>query len=392
MALDYGRVLDGVGSTARRTDWTMVLAACALVAIGITFIWSASSRPDETGWFPLTGLALKQALWAVVALAAMAVVLVTPYRFFARFGYTFYFLAMAGLLYVLVLGPEINYARRWIALGPPGRHFLTVQPSEFAKVAFVIALAKFLRYRESYRRWWGLLVPFGMAALPMVLIAAEPDLGSALVFGPVVFVLLYVAGARKRHLLLYAAAPVAVALVFWLLGVKVLKPYQSDRLLALLDPEGHAGGAGYHLLQSLAAVCSGGLWGKGLGQGTQGQLGFLPARRTDSIFASIAEEWGFVGATVVLALYAYLLFSAMAVARQTRDPFGRLLAVGVMTLLATQALINTGMTVRLAPVTGLPLPFVSLGGSSLVANFIALGILLNVGARPTLVLSREDFQ
>jgi rod shape determining protein RodA len=186
--------------------------------------------------------------------------------------------------------------------------------------------------------------------------------------------------------------PLLAGALLWLLGIRILAPYQHDRLLAFLDPERYARGPGYQLLQSRIAVGSGGLWGKGLGQGTQGQLGFLPARGTDFIFASIAEEWGFIGATVVLALYAYFVIASATIARRTRDPFGRLLVVGVMTLVASQALVNTAMTLRLAPVTGLPLPFVSLGGSSLVANFIALGILLNVGARPTTVLSREDFQ
>lgn len=386
MALERTHLLEGLRPTLKRTDWSLVLAACGLAVIGITFIWGASRRPEEAAWFALSGYARRQALWLVVGLAAMGVTLLVPYRYLARYGYTLYAGAVAALLYVLLFGPERNYARRWIALGP-----LTVQPSEFAKVALVVALAKYLRYKESYRTWWGLLVPLALAMVPMVLVTVEPDLGSALVFVPVVFVLLYVAGARKGHLLLYAAAPLVAVLVLWALGIHLLAPYQRDRLLAFLAPERYARGAGYQLLQSLIAVGSGGMWGKGLGLGTQGQLGFLPARRTDFIFASIAEEWGFVGATVVIALYVYLLLGAVAIARRTRDPFGRLLAVGVMTLLATQALINTGMTVRLAPVTGLPLPFVSLGGSALVANFIALGVLLNVGARPQVVLSREDF-
>jgi len=386
VALEPRHLLDGVRTTLKRTDWTLVAAASTLALIGITFIWGASQRPEEAGWFILSGYARRQALWLVVALAAMSAALLVPYRYLARYGYTLYGAAVAALLYVLLFGPERNYARRWIALGP-----LTVQPSEFAKIAFVVALAKYLRYKESYRTWWGLVMPVGLAVVPMVLVTVEPDLGSALVFAPAAFVLLYVAGARKRHLLLYAAAPLVLVLVLWVLGIHLLAPYQRDRLLAFLDPERYARGAGYQLIQSLIAVGSGGLWGKGLGRGTQGQLGFLPARRTDFIFASIAEEWGFVGATVVLALHLYLLLGAAGIARRTRDPFGRLLAVGVMTLFSTQALINMGMTMRLAPITGLPLPFVSLGGSALVANFVALGILLNVGARPQVVLSREDF-
>jgi len=387
VTLGHRHLIEDAKHTAKRTDWTMVLAACALVAIGIIFIWSASRRLDETGSLALTGFPRRQALWAVLGLMVMSAALVTPYRFFAQFGYTLYVLALGGLVFVLLFGPEINYARRWITLGP-----LTLQPSEFAKVALVIALAKYLRYKESYRRWWGLLAPLALAAVPAALVAAEPDLGSAMIFVPLVFVLLYVAGARKKHLLLYAATPVALILTAWLLGLPVLKSYQSDRLLAFLDPEGHAQGAGYQLLQSLVAVGSGGLWGKGLGQGTQGQLGFLPNRRDDFIFASIAEEWGLIGAVAVLCLHVYLLVAGVAIARRTRDPFGRLLAVGVVALLATQVLINTGMTIRLGPVTGLPLPFVSRGGSSLLANFLALGILLNVGARPTVVLGPEDFR
>jgi rod shape determining protein RodA len=397
MTLDWALRLQQLKAAARRTDWTLVLAATALAIFGILFIWGGSLQGEPAESRLLRGYALRQSLWLVVGLTGLTFVLLLPYRYLAHYGYTLYVLAVGALLYlavgallhgrVLPGAPEIRHAHRWLDLGP-----VMVQPAEFAKVAFVIALAKYIRYKESYRRWWGLLAPLALAAVPMLLVVVEPDLGSALVFAPVTFALLYVAGAQKKHLLIYAAAPVAVAVLLWLLGVQLLAPYQHDRLLAFLDPERYARGPGYQVLQSLIAVGSGGVWGKGLGQGTQGQLGFLPTRQTDFIFASIAEEWGFAGATAVLALYAYLLIGAATIARRTRDPFGRLLAVGVMTLVATQALINTAMTVRLAPVTGLPLPFVSLGGSSLVANFVALGILVNVGARPTAVLSREDFQ
>jgi rod shape determining protein RodA len=387
MTLKWTLILQQLKATVRRADWTLLLGATGLALVGILFIWGGALQGDPTEWGLFRSLALRQSRWLMVGLAATASVLLLPYRYLAHYGYTLYVLALSALLYVLFLGPEIRHAHRWIALGP-----VTVQPGEFAKVAFIIALAKYLRYKESYRRWWGLLPPFALAVVPVLLVAMEPDLGSALVLPPVAFALLYVAGAQKKHLLIYAVAPLAAGVLLWLLGVHLLASYQHDRLLAFLDPERYARGPGYQVLQSLIAVGSGGPWGKGLGQGTQGQLGFLPERGTDFIFASIAEEWGFVGATIVLALYVYLLIGATAIARRTRDPFGRLLAVGVTTLIAVQALINTAMTVRLAPVTGLPLPFVSLGGSSLVANFIALGILLNVGARPTTVLSREDFQ
>ena len=387
MALSWSRLREEMTRTARRTDWTLVVAACALVAIGITFIWSASQRPAAAGWFPVTGRALRQVLWTVIGLGAMMVALCVPYRIVARFSYTLYALALLGLVYVLLFGRVINGAQRWIALGP-----VNLQPSEFAKLAFLLALSKYLLYKESYRRWWGPLPPLALALVPMVLIIREPDLGSALVFLPMLFVLLFVAGARKKHLALYLIVPLAALVILWLLGVSPLHDYQRDRLLAFLDPEKYARGPGYPLLQSLIAVGSGGLWGKGLGQGTQVQLGFLPTRRTDFIFACIAEEWGLVGTALVLGLHLYLLLGGAAIALRTREPFGRLVAVGVMTLLASQALINTGMTVRLTPITGLPLPFVSYGGSSLVASFTALGLLLNVGARPAAVLAREDFQ
>jgi rod shape determining protein RodA len=400
MTLKWTLLLHQLKATVRRTDWTLVLATTGLAIVGILFIWGGSFQSEPTEWGLFRGDALRQSLWLVVGLAVMTVALLLPYRYLAHYGYTLYVLAVGALLYLaaaalvhrwggpmLPLAPEIRHAHRWIDLGP-----VTVQPAEFAKVAFIIALAKYVRYKESYRRWWGLLPPFALAAVPMLLVALEPDLGSALVFAPVALALLYVAGAQKKHLLIYAAAPLAAGALLWLLGIQLLAPYQHDRLLAFLNPERYARGPGYQLLQSVIAVGSGGLWGKGLGQGTQGQLGFLPARETDFIFASIAEDWGLAGAAAVLALYVYLLIGAVSIARRTRDPFGRLLVVGVMTLVATQALINTAMTVRLAPVTGLPLPFISQGGSSLVTNFIALGILLNVGARPTAVLSREDFQ
>jgi len=395
VALDPRHLLGDVRGWIRNVDWTLLIVALALTAIGIVSIWGASRNLEETSWLALSGFARRQTMWAVIAIVAMVVTVLVPYRFYCRFGYSFYLLALAALVFVLQFGEVIHGSRRWISLG-----FATVQPSEFAKLAFVFALARYLPVKVSQRHWWVLVPPLALAAGLMVLILLEPDLGSALVFAPVLFALLFVAGVRKRHLILLAAAPFVLLAALWLCDFQLriaghslaLHSYQKDRLLAFIDPEAHASGAGYSLIQSLVAVCSGGLWGKGLGRGVQGQLGFLPARDTDFIFSCIAEQWGFVGAIVVLGLFVYLVLACAALAKQTRDPAGRLLIVGVMTLLASQALINTAMTIRLAPITGLPLPFVSRGGSSLVANFIALGVVLNVASRQSPVLSREDFQ
>jgi rod shape determining protein RodA len=377
--------------SVKEFDWVMFVCALLLVAIGATFIWSAkyASNADEG---PLSvPLVRRQIEYAALGVVFFAVLLMVHYLTFCRYAYAFYGIGIALLIFVLVKGSEAKGAARWISIG--GQQF---QPSEFMKVALVLCLARYLRFRESYRTFFGLVPPLLLTLVPMGLILLQPDLGTSLVLVPLPFIMLYAAGARLKHLLPIlgmglAAIPGLVVLHH--LGYKLfLKEYQWARILSFLDPQADAAGSGYQIIQSLIAVGSGGLFGKGLGAGTQNRLNFLPERHTDFIYSVIGEEWGFFGAVGVLVLYALIFVGGIGIAARTRETFGRLVAVGMMAVLGVQVLINVGMTIRLCPVTGLTLPFISYGGSSLLSSFIMVSLVINVGMHRPMTLARETFE
>jgi rod shape determining protein RodA len=372
-------------------DWVMFVCALLLVVIGATFIWSAK-YPTNADEGPLSvPLVRKQIAYAALGVVFFAALLWVHYLTFCRYAYALYAFGILLLLFVLFIGSEAKGAARWIPIA--GQRF---QPAEFMKVALVLCLARYLQFRESYRTLPGLLPPLLLTLAPVGLILLQPDLGTSLVLIPLPFIMLYAAGARLRHLLpilgLGMAAIPGLAVLHHL-GYKLfLKEYQWARILSFLNPQSDAAGSGYQIIQSLIAVGSGGLWGKGLGAGTQNRLNFLPERHTDFIFSVIGEEWGFFGAIGVLVLYGLIFVGGIGIAARTRETFGRLVAVGMMAVLSVQVLINVGMTIRLCPVTGLTLPFISYGGSSLLSSFIMLSLVINVGMHRPMTLAQETFE
>jgi rod shape determining protein RodA len=275
---------------------------------------------------------------------------------------------------VLVVGRSSLGAQRWIGLGPLGQF----QPSEIAKLVIVITLAKHLTDRAGpYRSAWELLPFLGHVALPMLLIFKQPDLGTAMVYGAIFVGMLYAAGARQRDLATLGGAGVLLIPILW----RFLKEYQRRRLLAFVHPNLDPLGAGYGIIQSKIAVGSGLAWGKGLFLGTQGVLRFVPEHHTDFIFSVIGEEVGFVGAMVLLGLFLLWVFRGLRIAAVARDRFGALAAVGVVSMVAFHVFVNVGMTVGIMPITGIPLPFISYGGSALMTMLWATALLLNIGMR-----------
>jgi rod shape determining protein RodA len=354
---------------------------------------------EEVGW--LAGLAdavgpttIRQAMYFLTGVALLALTLLPSYQKIGRFSYALYGLVLV-LLGALVLDryidvplvPVIRSTRRWIDL-----HFFRIQPSEFMKVALILALARYLRFRSSYRTLPGLLPPFLLTLGPMVLILLQPDLGTLLMLLPALFAMLFVAGARLRHLLLIVVLGCATMPMFYLLG---MKDYQRQRIMVVFrqntpDERWHRN-EGYQLRQSKLALATGGVWGAGFGQGIFIEHALLPEEHNDFIFAIIGHQWGLIGCLLVIGAYVVLVFFGLEVAMVTNDPFGRLLAVGVIVMVVVQALLNMSMTIGLAPITGMTLPFVSFGGSSLWANFIALGLLLNVAQRRPMLIGRPPF-
>lgn len=392
--------------------WSLAIPVLLLTAVGLASI-HATDRSIEPGAAPLLSAAsepagvldriitaagantLKQLFYFVTGLGLMLLMIRLDYRRVGYYAYPLYALVMLMLLALVIdryvdlpLIPVKRNTRRWIELGG-----FTLQPSEFTKVALILALARYLRFRKSYRRWVGLLPPLALTLLPMVLILKQPDLGTLLMLLPVLLAMLFIAGARLRHLALVVALGCATLPAFYLFG---MKDYQRQRVEVLLrqnvsDERWHLG-PGYQLRQSKIALGLGGLFGEGYGGSPFIQQGLLPEEHNDFIFAIIGNQWGLVGCTLVILAYVVLVICGLEVALVTNDPFGRLLAVGVVVMIVAQAMLNICMTLGLAPITGMTLPFVSYGGSSLWANFIALGLLVSVAQQRPMLIGHPPFE
>lgn len=358
--------MDQVRGREWNIDWLSV-ALCgltlALTAFGIVMIYSATRS---------TNLAIRQAVWLCISLVAFAITVRINYVEFMRINRYVYFGVIALLVLVLVpfIGKVVNGARSWIPVGPLG----SFQPSEFAKVGIVVTLGTLLRNSHLYKRH-EVLPAIVHVGIPVLLILLQPDFGTAMVFIVVLFVMLFVGGTDIRWLLGMLITGVGATPVLIKYG---LRDYQRQRLLVFLDPYSDPLRSGWNVIQSLVSVGSGRLFGKGLFGSTQGRLGFLPEHHNDFIFALVAEEFGFVGSFLVLLVYAAILLLGIKVAFDAKDYYGRCIAAGVVSMYMAHVMINVGMVVGLMPVTGIPLPFVSSGGSSLLTNWIGLGLLINV--------------
>jgi rod shape determining protein RodA len=353
---------------ARDVDGLLVGATAALVLYGVVMLVSATRGTPEAGAFLRARL-----LHLVIGLVALVVAAALDYRRLAATAPLLYAATLLLLASVLILGEARLGAQRWIVLGPLGGF----QPSELAKLAIIVTLARHLDTVKTLPRLRS-LVPFGAhVALPMLLILKQPDMGTALVLIGILASMLYVAGARPRDLAAVAAAGAGLLPLFW----SFLHDYQRRRLAAFWDPSADPLGAGYALIQAKIAVGSGQLFGKGLFAGTQNLLRFIPEQHTDFIFTVVGEELGLIGATALLGLYIVWIWRALAIAAGARDRLGALIATGVATMVAFHVVVNIGMTIGLMPVTGIPLPLLSYGGSSLLTTLAGTGMLLGIWRR-----------
>jgi rod shape determining protein RodA len=342
------------------------VTALLIIALSVTTLWTLAPGGRH-------GVAWRQLSWVGVGLVALIAVVSVDYRFLVRAAPVLYLGGLALLLVVFVTGRMVAGARRWIHLGP-----LSFQPSELFKLVFVLVLAWVFTARWAQPLSRGAAV--GVAALiamPVVIIMRQPDLGTGLVLVPVLTAVLVGVGIRARTLGGLIAAAMAVMPLAWF----ALKGYQRDRLLVYVDPFRDPLGAAYNVIQAKIAIGSGQLTGRGVSGATQSRLAFLPERHTDFIFAVFAEMWGFVGCLVLVAAYGLLVLRGFDIAAGAREPGGRLVALGVSALFATQILVNMGMVTGLLPVVGIPLPLMSYGGSSMLVSLMGLGLLLSVRMR-----------
>jgi rod shape determining protein RodA len=358
-------------ASVRNFDFVLLAASLALVAYGVVLIYSGSLTTYGSTAEALSHPVARQIGFAVAGVAVMIAVSRLDYRILGFAAVGLYIAALASLVFVLIIGESVYGSRRWIDVGGT-----LVQPSEIAKLVLIVALAKFLADRQDQMgRPLVFLASLGIALVPAALVFAEPDLGSAVIFGAIWLGMVIVAGARARHVLTFLGVALVIMPVVLL---AVMTDYQRDRIALFVDPTEDSLGSGFNILQSEISIGSGGFLGQGLTQGAQTQLDYLRTQTTDYVFSVLGEELGFVGAILLFALFVVLLFRGLRVAGAARDPFGRLMATGIVLFILFQVFINVGVNVRLIPVTGIPLPFISQGGSSLLSLFLALGILQSI--------------
>jgi rod shape determining protein RodA len=360
--------------TEKRLDhlhWPLVLCTILICSLGV---WNLASATKNS----VILLALVQAKWMGVGLGAIVLLLFVDYRWLQTLAWPGYVTALGLLAGVAFAGKKVLGARRWLQIGSA-----QLQPSEFVKLAVIVILARwFTRDETGVRKGqyglFDLWQPFLLIVLPVALIMKQPDLGTALVTFFIAMTMVMFAKVKWRDLAFMLFSGAAVSVLAW---NKFLKDYQKQRVLTFLNPEAFAKGAGYHAIQSVIAVGSGQWSGKGWGEGTQNQLAFLPEQHTDFIFSVWSEEHGFMGGVVLIALYAFLVLAALDVAANARDKFGSFLSLGIAALFFWHAFINMGMVTGVLPVVGVPLPLFSYGGSSVLADMLGIGILLNVSLR-----------
>jgi rod shape determining protein RodA len=381
------------------TNWPVLVAVMILASMGILSIWAADP-----------GDGFKQLVFLGVSFVCMMLFQAVNYQQIGRWAWVFYVFSLMLIAYTLaarvVSLPFVHQTKgvyAWLNFRI-GSFDASLEPAELMKLAFVLVLARYLRYRSNYRTMRGLLGPFALALVPVGLIIKQPDLGMASLFVPTLFAMLFVAGAKIRHLIYVVLMGMAVIPIAWFSGPKpegpglpvlkhvpaFVKQYQRDRVYAMFKDDPRAmRESQYQTQRAITAFASGGVTGNGPGKIPIGQ--YVPESHNDMVFALVGEQFGLVGAAVVLGAFLVLFVAGTEIAAATREPFGRLIAIGIIAMLASQTFVNLMVMMRLMPVTGITLPFVSYGGSSLVSNFMAVGLLLNVGQNRPLVMARDSF-
>ncbi len=362
----------------RGFDWPLLLAAVGLMICSVVVI-SGATKDDIPG--APSYYVIRQAIFATVGLALLLLVSRIDYRRLREYRTQIYAFLLASNAFVLVVGGAIQGSRRWIDLG-----FFQFQPSELGKVLLILTLAGFIADRARERHSDGIVLPvLGLAALPALLVFMQPDLGSAMVYGAITFTLLFIAGVPWQQMTgLVLVVLVIISAVLWALpsaGVNVLHEYQVDRLTGFLHPGDDPSGQAFQQTQGQIAIGAGGRTGRGAEHATQTQLNFIPEHHTDFVFAVVGESYGFAGAALVMTLYALLIWRGLRILALARDHFGALIAAGVVAMLMFQIFVNVGMNVGIMPITGVTLPLMSYGGASVLATFIALGLMQSVAVR-----------
>lgn len=357
----------------RNLDWILILTVFLLTGVGLVLIASAThTEALRTG---VNYFVQRQGLFLAVDVLLVILLLRLDYHVLKQVALPLYVITLILLLGVMFFGHSTMGAQRWIRLGP-----VIFQPSEFSKVFIIVCLAAFLDKQAGSLEHWKEYLPAGLFLLaPFVLVLRQPDLGTALVFGAIGFSMFWVCGFKTRWIAWMTGVLLCLSPLIW----HFLHEYQRNRIRVFLNPELDPFGAGYHVIQSKIAIGSGLLLGKGWMQGTQSQLNFLPENHTDFIFAVAGEEFGFIGVVVILLLYLILIWRGLTIALNAEDRFGMLLATGITGMYLFHVLVNIGMTAGIMPVTGVPLPFLSYGVSSLTTNMLLAGLLLNINLRKT---------
>jgi len=352
-------------------DLTLLITFLIVAAMGLANLYSATYSPGAGA----SSYFIKQLYFYVLGFALILIVISVDYRVLITLNYPIYILTVALLCLALFLGDSVANTQRWINLG-----FFRLQPSEPAKLALIINLASYYFRKDTGKGFTlkELIAPILLTGLPFILILKQPDLGTALMLGAIFVSMTLFVKLKIRTIVVLASSIISLIPISWFY---ILKPYQKKRIFTLFNPELDPHGSGYHIIQSKIAVGSGLMFGKGYLKGTQVHLKFLPERHTDFAFSVWAEEWGFIGSIFFLACYCFLILLALKIAGSARDKFGVLLCFGIASLLFWQAFINLGMLLGILPVVGMPLPFFSYGGSSLLTTLLGLGIIFNVGMR-----------
>ncbi len=355
----------------KHIDYSLIFLVLVLCFLGLLVIYS-TTQPEISNEEDIQ-FTKRQLLYILVGLFLCFVVATIDYHQLEKIAILIYILTIIMLVYVLLFGKTTGGARRWIKVA--GFDF---QPSEFAKIALIVFLADFLsKQKDKLSNILYFLLPFLFTGILMLLVSRQPDLGTAIVFFAIVLFMIYVAGIEWKYILMISLLLVASFPVLW----SFLKDYQRKRIIYFLNPDLDPLGAGYNIIQSKVAIGSGGLLGQGLFSGIQSQLKFLPAQHTDFVFAVIGEELGFLGALLLLSLFILLLWKGIKIAQEAPDLLGTFLATGVVAFMFFHIFINIGMVMGLVPATGLPLPFISYGGTFMITNFIGIGLLLNIHLR-----------